>query len=78
MPWGMCYGLQTADKTPAWQLHVQYNLSSSLVVDLHGTVYFVAGLLLYAVQPSDGALPDKNSSWPQFRANARHTGRVGD
>jgi len=34
--------------------------------------------LLYAVQPPDGILPAKNSSWPQFRANARHTGRVGD
>ena len=78
IPWGMLYALQLADKTPIWQTRTSYNLSGSPAIDSHGTIYFACNLLLYAVQPPDGALPAKKSSWPQFRANAQHTGRVSN
>jgi outer membrane protein assembly factor BamB len=76
MPWGMLYALLPGEKAPVWQVRAQYNLSSSPAVDAKGNIYFVGGLYLDAVQPPDGVMPDKQSSWPQFRANPRHTGRV--
>jgi hypothetical protein len=46
------------------------------VIGADGTVYLVFLFDLYAVRPPDGALPTNKSSWPMFRANAQHTGRV--
>jgi hypothetical protein len=74
----MLCALMPADKAPVWLVRAQYNLTSSPAVDARGNIYFVGGLYLYAVQPPDGAMPAKKSSWPQFRANPRHTGRVDD
>ena len=51
-------------------------LSSSPVTGNHGEIYFCCGRYVQAFQPPVALLPAK-SSWPMFRANARHTGRVG-
>jgi outer membrane protein assembly factor BamB len=77
MPWRMFYALKPDDIKPVWQLKTQNNLSSSPVIGPDGTVYLVFVFDLYAVRPADGALPTTKSSWPMFRANAQHTGRVG-
>jgi outer membrane protein assembly factor BamB len=76
MPWRMFYALQPDDLKPVWQLKTQNNLSSSPVIGPDGTIYLVFVCDLYAVRPPDGALPTTKSSWPMFRANAQHTGRV--
>jgi len=77
-PWRLFTALKTKDRTTAWWTHTEANLSGSPAIDARGTVYFVCNLSLYAVRPPDGALPAKTSPWPQFRADPRHTGRVGD
>ena len=43
-----------------------------------GTVYATCEALLYALQPVGDPLPLAKSAWPMFRANPRHTGRVGN
>jgi outer membrane protein assembly factor BamB len=60
-----------------WTAAVEANLTSSPVVGADGVVYFTADRYLYALQPVGPGLPAAKSSWPMFRANARHTGRVG-
>ena len=77
MPWRMLYALQPNDHKPIWQLRTDDNLTTSPAIAANGTVYAVCSEYLYAVRPLDGALPTTKSSWPVFRANARHTGRVG-
>jgi outer membrane protein assembly factor BamB len=77
MPWRMVYALQPADKKPVWRINTPANLSASPVIGADGTVYLVLIGDLRAVRPPDVALPTTKSSWPMFRANARHTGRVG-
>ncbi len=60
-----------------WTVRTESNVSSSLTVGADGLVYFMGERYLYAVQPLPRGLPPAKSSWPMFRANARHTGRVG-
>ena len=48
----------------------------STVIGSDGTIYAGDGRILHAFAGTNGA-PLANSSWPMFRANARHTGRVG-
>jgi outer membrane protein assembly factor BamB len=50
-------------------------ITSSPVVSNHGMIYFCTGRIFRALQPPARMLPAK-SSWPMFRADARHTGRV--
>jgi len=61
--------------TPAGQGHTISGLSCEVAAD--GVVYFMSDRYLYAVQPIGSGLPPAKSSWPMFRANVRHTGRVG-
>ncbi len=49
---------------------------SSPVIDEGGVIYFGDGRSLYAVTATNSS-PLAKSSWPMFRANPRHTGRVG-
>jgi len=64
------------DGTEAWELQLRDRLSSSPVLGNHGEIYFCCFQGLQAVQPPV-APPPARSAWPMFRANARHTGRVG-
>jgi len=59
-----------------WKAVTEANLSSSPVVGADGLVYFMGDRYLYAVKPVGPGWPLAKSSWPMFRANARHTGRV--
>ena len=79
MPWGMLYAFKSTGSDPVWRTRTAFNLSSSPAIDAQGTIYFVCNLFLYAVHPMDrtGAAGGMKSSWPQFRGNACHTGRVG-
>ena len=67
----------TGDAAVLWTAATEFNLSSSPVVGADGMVYFMGDSYLYAVSPVGPGLPPAKSSWPMFRANARHTGRVG-
>jgi len=61
-----------------WVAPTERNLSASPMVGPDGTVYVTCEKYLDAFQPPGGPLPPAKSSWPMFRANLRHTGRVGD
>jgi hypothetical protein len=41
-----------------------------------GAIYFSAGGFLYAIRPMNEIAPPAKSSWPLWRADAQHTGRV--
>jgi outer membrane protein assembly factor BamB len=60
-----------------WSAATEANVTASPVVGPDGVVYVMGDRFLYAVRPVGQALPLANSSWPMFRANPRHTGRVG-
>ena len=76
MPWRMMYALRADDETSLWHADANYNLSASPVISPDGTIYAVFNLYLYAIRPPGDPLPPAKSSWPMFRANARHTGRI--
>ena len=76
-PWRSLQAFQ-ADGELLWQAETDANLTSSPVVGTDGVVYFTAERYLYAVQPAGPGLPPASTSWPMFRANAQHTGRVGN
>jgi outer membrane protein assembly factor BamB len=59
-----------------WEARTGENVSASPVVGADGVVYVTAYKQVLAFQPPGGALPLAKSSWPMFRANPRHTGRV--
>jgi outer membrane protein assembly factor BamB len=59
-----------------WLANTASNLSGSPVAGADGTVYVLSGQFLFAIRPADGPLPLAKSTWPMFRANPRHTGRV--
>jgi len=59
-----------------WEEQTTRNLSSSPVINEQGLIYFSCETYVQALQPPVALRPG-NSSWPMFRANARHTGRVG-
>jgi outer membrane protein assembly factor BamB len=69
--------------TQDWQLlwmtdELKGNLTAPPMVDDRGIVYACAeDGFLYAIRPPGELLPPAKSSWPMFRANVRHTGRVG-
>ncbi|MGO8765807.1 MAG: PQQ-binding-like beta-propeller repeat protein [Limisphaerales bacterium] len=56
-------------------IYLPGNVTSSPVVAGSGTIYFTCGRDFVAAMPTNGA-PLAKSSWPMFRANPRHTGRV--
>lgn len=63
------------DGVELWRAHLTADLSSSPVIGNQGQIYFCCSLFVQAVQPPVPLSPAK-SSWPMFRADARHTGRV--
>jgi len=79
-PWCQLLGFTSAERPdhPDWRADLPSNISASLVVDAKGVVYVCSETRLYAIQPPGEPSPPAKSSWPMFRANTRHTGRVGD
>ena len=67
-----------ADGECLWEAGTAANVSSSPVAGADGTVYVTAQNVLYAFEPPGGGVPLARSPWPMFRANPRHTGRVGN
>ena len=59
------------------KVNLPNNLSAAPVIDQNGQVYVVCERQVCAIRPPN-ATPPAPSSWPMFRANARHTGRIGD
>ncbi len=59
-----------------WRLPSDYTVSASPAIGDDGTIYVTEGKFLDALAATNGSSPLAKSSWPMFRANLRHTGRV--
>jgi len=78
-PWRTLAGVTADFKQQIWVAMLQGNLTAPPMVSAAGIIYVVGeDGVLYAIQPPGELLPPARSSWPMFRANARHTGRVGN
>lgn len=60
---------------PAWHFQMSFNLASSPNVDARGVIYACDGSSLFAIQLTNAA-PLVKSSWPVWRADPQHNGRV--
>ncbi|MEI7533157.1 MAG: PQQ-binding-like beta-propeller repeat protein [Verrucomicrobiae bacterium] len=69
-------GLLTVDMKLLWEFPVSFILRNSPNVSPLGTIYFSAGNYFYAIQPVKEVAAAAKSSWPLWRANPQHTGRV--
>lgn len=65
------------DRHSQWSVNLTDYISSAPVVAPDGSVYVSGQQHLFAIRPPAPA-PAASGSWPMFRANSRHTGRVGD
>jgi outer membrane protein assembly factor BamB len=74
-PWRNLFAFQS-DRTDLWHFSADGNLAASPVIGDNGTIYICDGMFLHAINSANGLPPPAKSSWPMFRANARHTGRV--
>ncbi|HTA95988.1 MAG TPA: PQQ-binding-like beta-propeller repeat protein, partial [Verrucomicrobiae bacterium] len=63
------------DEFRRWALAVHESFTASPVIGSDGTIYACSRATLRAITANDVRLPAK-SSWPMWRANAQHTGRV--
>lgn len=60
-----------------WEYHVKEgNLQSSPNLGPNGVIYVSDHIYLYALAPLADARPAVKNSWPMWRANPQHTGRV--
>jgi outer membrane protein assembly factor BamB len=59
-----------------WEVDLESYATSSLTVSADGIVYVCSGFQLFAIRPPGELPPPAKSSWPMFRGNPRHTGRV--
>ena len=66
------------DGTLRWKLTLDTAVSASPAIGDNGTIYVPDGGTLNALAATNGSPPLAKSSWPMFRANPRHTGRVTD
>jgi outer membrane protein assembly factor BamB len=69
------------DGRPVWQVNTDSNsehnnIVASPVIGGDGTIYIANLAYLCAINSTNHLAPLANSSWPMFRANPRHTGRV--
>ena len=76
-PWRTLNGI-SKDFQLLWVAELQGNLTAPPMVSASGRIYVVADNFLYAIQPPGQPRPPAKSSWPMFRADARHTGRAGN
>jgi outer membrane protein assembly factor BamB len=79
-PWRSLQAV-TQDGREVWRLttdenHTHDNITASPVIAGDGTVYIAHEDWLEAINSTNGLAPAAKSSWPMFRANPRHTGRV--
>jgi outer membrane protein assembly factor BamB len=74
-PWRSLQAYHTNGEV-LWIAKTKLNLSASPVVDTNGIVFTTCEKYLNAFQPPGEPLPLAHSTWPMFRANPRHTGRV--
>ncbi len=74
-PWRTLRAYQV-NNSELWRVDTVANLVASPVIGDDGTVYVSDGQFLRAINSTNGLAPPAKSSWPMFRANARHTGRV--
>jgi len=74
-PWRLLWAISPTGGG-LWESPALQNLSSSPVITSQGRIYFCCGPYVQALQPPTALLPAK-STWPMFRANPRHTGRMG-
>jgi outer membrane protein assembly factor BamB len=74
-PWGKLFAFQTGG-TRLWHVDTGGNLTASPTIGSDGTVYVTDGNYLRAINSTNSLAPPAKSSWPMFRADARHTGRV--
>jgi outer membrane protein assembly factor BamB len=75
LPWRRLVAFQN-NRPELWNFSTDANITTSPVIDSSGTIYVCDGKFLYAINSANGLAPPAKSSWPMFRANARHTGRV--
>jgi outer membrane protein assembly factor BamB len=74
-PWRRLVAFQQ-DGTELWHVDTAANLVASPAIGSDGTIFVCDGAFLRAINSTNGLAPLAKSSWPMFRANARHTGRV--
>ena len=65
-----------SDGTELWHVETAGTVTTSPAIGSDGTIYVADGHFLHAINSTNGLAPPAKSSWPMFRANARHTGRV--
>jgi outer membrane protein assembly factor BamB len=75
IPFRRFFALQP-DCTELWHIDMEANVSASPAIGKDGTIFVNNGKYLYAIASTGAAAPPARSSWPMFRADARHTGRV--
>jgi len=74
-PWRKLVAVRP-DGTELWHLDTTANPVASPMILENGTVVLCDEQVLRAINSTNGLPPPAKSSWPMFRANARHTGRV--
>jgi outer membrane protein assembly factor BamB len=74
-PWRRLSACQS-DGLEIWHVDTAGNLTASPTIGNDGTVYVADGQFLRAINSPAGLPLAAKSSWPMFRANPRHTGRV--
>ena len=74
-PWSGS-GMATTDAKFLWQFSVGYDFFTSANVSPQGVIYSACQQRLLAFLPLTNSAPPADSSWPLWRANPQHTGRV--
>jgi len=74
-PWLSLSALQP-NGSILWHVDTIQNTIASPAIGSDGTLFVCDGAFLHAINSTNGLAPPAKSSWPMFRANARHTGRV--
>jgi outer membrane protein assembly factor BamB len=74
-PWRTLTAMKP-DGGEQWEMSLPVNVSSSPVIGKDGVIYMAAGRFLYAINSPNGLAPLAKSSWPMWRADPQHTGRV--
>jgi len=75
-PWRTLWAMRP-DGTELWRINLKDNAIGSLVLVSPDRLYYCRPAYVEACQPPEALQPAK-STWPMFRADARHTGRVGN
>lgn len=74
-PWG-CFGVRDDRGYPVWQVWLKGSVHAAPNITSDGIAYVCNQQALWAIKPATNSLVPANSSWPQWRANPQHTGRV--